>query len=162
MNLDCLTFNILDMPVFKTTQLVKTDVLTCWNFFSDPSNLARITPPEMGFKIRFPQPVPGMYAGMIIRYTVRPFPAFPVTWITEITHVDRLRYFVDNQVSGPYRLWHHQHIFEEVPGGVMMTDIVNYELPLGWLGAAIAGKQVRQKIGRIFEYRSSVIGKVFP
>ncbi|HOP12575.1 SRPBCC family protein [Lentimicrobium sp.] len=99
---------------------------------------------------------------MIIRYTVRPFPAFPVTWITEITHVDRLRYFVDNQVSGPYRLWHHQHIFEEVPEGVMMTDIVNYELPLGWLGAAIAGKLVRQKIGRIFEYRSSVIGKVFP
>lgn len=150
------------MPVFKTSQLVRTDVLTCWNFFSDPSNLARITPPEMGFRILFPQPVPGMYAGMIIRYTVRPFPAFPVTWITEITQVDRLRYFVDNQVSGPYRLWHHQHIFEEVTEGVMMTDIVNYELPLGWLGAALGGKLVRRKIGKIFEYRSSVIGQFFP
>lgn len=150
------------MPVFQKTQLVKTDVLTCWNFFSDPSNLARITPPEMGFRMLFPQPVPGMYAGMIIRYTVRPFPAFPVTWITEITQVDRLRYFVDNQVSGPYCLWHHQHIFKEVPEGVMMTDIVNYELPLGWLGAALAGNLVRHKIGKIFEYRSSVIGQFFP
>ena len=150
------------MPVFQKTQLVKTDVLTCWNFFSDPSNLARITPPEMGFRILFPQPVPGMYAGMIIRYTVRPFPAFPVTWITEITQVDRLRYFVDNQVSGPYRLWHHQPIFPAVPAGVMLTDIVNYELPLGWLGAALAGNLVRHKIGKIFEYRSSVIGQFFP
>ena len=162
MSPDFLTFNILDMPVFKTSQLVRTDVLTCWNFFSDPSNLARITPPEMGFRILFPQPVPAMYPGMIIRYTVRPFPMFPVTWITEITQVDRLRYFIDNQVSGPYRLWHHQHIFEEVPEGVMMTDIVNYELPMGRLGSALAGKLVRQKIGKIFEYRSSVIGRFFP
>ena len=150
------------MPVFQTTQLVKTDASTCWNFFSNPANLSRITPPDMGFSILFPKPVPEMYAGMIIRYTVKPFPMIPVTWVTEITHVDRLHYFVDNQVSGPYRLWHHQHIFEQVPEGVLMTDIVNYELPLGWLGRILAGGLVRRKIRKIFEYRSGIIGQMFP
>jgi len=150
------------MPVFQKTQRVDADLETCWNFFSNPANLSRITPPEMDFRILFPDPVPVMYAGMIIRYKVSPFSFMKVTWITEITQIKEKHFFIDNQVSGPYRLWHHQHFFRETPGGVEMTDIVNYELPFGFIGKLLAGRMVKRKVEAIFEYRTNVISRIFP
>ncbi|HOI86595.1 MAG TPA: SRPBCC family protein [Lentimicrobium sp.] len=150
------------MPVFQKTQLVNAGLETCWNFFSNPANLSRITPPEMDFRILFPDPVPVMYAGMIIRYKVRPFPFMKVTWITEITQVKEKHFFIDTQVSGPYRLWHHQHLFRATPDGVEMTDIVNYELPFGFIGKLLAGRMVKRKVEAIFKHRTKVISRLFP
>ncbi len=149
------------MPVFKTTQLVKTDINRCWEFFSDPENLAYITPPEMDFKILFPKPMPSMYPGMIISYLVSPLLKVRMEWITEITHVSKPHYFVDLQLKGPYSLWHHQHHFEVVPEGIKMTDIVTYTLPMGKIGELIAGWFIRRKIHSIFEYRQKVIDETF-
>lgn len=149
------------MPVFTSTQFVKTDIEKCWSFFSDPSNLSVITPSEMNFRIRFPKPMPEMYPGMIIQYKVSPLLNIPMEWITEISHVSKPHYFVDLQLKGPYNLWHHQHLFEEVEGGVKMTDIVTYQLPLGGLGEFLAGWFVHRKVAAIFEYRSKVIDSAF-
>lgn len=149
------------MPVFQTTQLIKTDINSCWRFFSDPANLANITPPAMKFIIKHPDPVPEMYEGMIIKYKVSPLFNIPVEWITEISHVSRPHYFVDNQLKGPYKVWHHQHFFEETVEGVKITDIVTYSLPLGFLGKLIAGRLVRKKVEGIFEYRRRIIESVF-
>ncbi len=150
------------MPIFKTTQFIKTDLDSCWKFFSDPSNLANITPPSMNFRIKFPQPVPDMYQGMIIRYKVSPLLSIPVEWITEISHVSKPYYFVDYQMKGPYKVWHHQHFFEEVEGGIQITDVVTYILPMGILGSLIAGRLVKKKIEGIFDYRKKIIERVFP
>ena len=149
------------MPVFQVTQMVKTDINRCWDFFSDPGNLAYITPPEMNFKILFPNPMPSMYPGMIIRYLVSPLFKIRMEWITEITHVSMHNYFIDLQLKGPYKIWHHQHHFEVVGDEVKMTDIVTYVLPLGKIGELVAGAMVRRKIKAIFEHRKKVIEHTF-
>jgi len=149
------------MPVFQTTQLVNASLQDCWDFFSSPSNLSVITPPQMNFLITFPDPIPGMYQGLVIRYTVSPLMRIPLEWITEITQVKEYEYFVDNQLKGPFKLWHHQHFFRETPEGVEMRDIVNYELPLGKLGGLFGSRIVRKRIQGIFDFRKSVIEKRF-
>jgi ligand-binding SRPBCC domain-containing protein len=149
------------MPVFQATQMVKASIEECWDFFSSPSNLSVITPPDMNFRITFPDPMPAMYQGLIIRYTVSPLLGIPLEWITEITHVKDREYFVDNQLKGPFKLWHHQHFFRETPDGVEMRDIVNYELPLGKSGSLFGGGIVRKRVQGIFDFRKSVIERKF-
>ena len=129
-----------------------------WEFFSDPRNLARITPPDMGFELTSPPPE-RMYAGMIITHRVRPLAGVPVTWVTEITHVDEPRLFVDEQRFGPYRFWHHQHLFREIPGGVEARDIVHYALPRG-AGPARA-LLVAPRLESIFDHRRRVLEETF-
>lgn len=149
------------MPVYQTTQLVRADREVCWKFFSDPANLSVITPPDMNFRIVFPHPMPAMYPGMIIRYQVSPLFGIQLEWITEITQVREKEFFIDNQVKGPFSIWHHQHFFRQTPDGTEMKDIVTYEVPFGWLGSLIAGRIVRRRIEGIFNFRHTVIEKYF-
>jgi ligand-binding SRPBCC domain-containing protein len=145
---------------FERVQVLPLTREAAWAFFSDPGNLSRITPPDMAFQVTSPLP-PAAYAGLMIRYRVRPLLGIPVTWVTEITHVQPRDYFVDEQRIGPYRLWHHEHHFREVPGGVEMRDIVHYALPLGALGAWIDRLIVGPRVARIFAYRRQVLARMF-
>lgn len=149
------------MPTYETTQLLKTDLRTCWDFFSNPSNLSVITPPDMNFKIISPDPMPLMYEGMIIKYTVSPLLNIPLEWITEITSVREHEYFVDNQVKGPFKLWHHQHFFTETSAGVEMRDLVEYKLPLGKPGHIFGNLIVKKRVAAIFEFRRAFIERHF-
>ena len=133
-------------------------VARAWEFFSDARNLAKITPPEMGFEVTSPLPE-RMYAGMIITYRVRPLLGVPVTWVTEITHVDEGRLFVDEQRFGPYRFWHHQHHFREVPGGVEVRDVVHYALAPG--AGPAARFLVQPRLEAIFDHRTRVLQDQF-
>ncbi len=103
-----------------------------------------------------------MYAGQIIRYKVNIFPKIPVLWTTEITQVNHLHMFVDEQRVGPYRMWHHQHFFREVPEGVEATDEVHYALPLGFLGRMAHSMFVERQLNTIFDYRKDVLKRRFP
>ncbi len=131
-----------------------------WAFFSDPANLAAITPPWLNFKVTSELPAE-MYPGMIVRYLVHPFWGIPVGWVTEISHVQKPKYFVDEQRFGPYRFWHHQHHFCSIEGGVEMEDLVNYGLPLGVAGWWFNRILVRQKLEEIFAYRRKVLAERF-
>jgi ligand-binding SRPBCC domain-containing protein len=133
-----------------------------WDFFSSPLNLQKITPAEMKFVVTSPYDADTkMYAGMIITYKVSPIAGIKLNWMTEITHVSDKQYFVDEQRFGPYALWHHQHHFKEVPGGVLMTDILNYALGFG-PGGAFANKIfVKRKIEQIFKYREKAVKELF-
>ena len=111
------------MYQLKREQLVKTDMSTCWEFFSSPGNLKHITPTYMGFDVLTDIPEK-MYEGLMIAYKVRPILGIPMQWITEITHVKENNYFVDEQRKGPYKIWHHEHHFKETESGILMTDIV--------------------------------------
>jgi ligand-binding SRPBCC domain-containing protein len=135
---------------------------TAWDFFSSPLNLQKITPPDMQFTVTSPyNKDTKMYAGMIITYKVSPLLGIKFNWMTEITHVQEKQYFVDEQRCGPYALWHHQHHFKAVDGGVMMTDILNYAVGYGAAGTIANKVLVRRKINQIFKYREKAIKQMF-
>ncbi|PUZ28277.1 hypothetical protein DCC81_01980 [Chitinophaga parva] len=144
----------------ERTQLIPISLEKAWDFFSRPHNLEQITPAYMRFHITSP-PVAHMYAGEVITYVIHPLLGIPLRWMTEITHVQEGRYFVDEQKKGPYALWHHQHHFEQVPGGVKMTDIVHYQLPLGLLGTLAEKLFVARQLEDIFAFRRKAITQLF-
>ena len=148
------------MYQLKRQQLVKTDMATCWDFFSSPGNLQKITPKYMGFDVLTEVPEK-MYEGLMIEYRVRPLLGIPMNWITEITHVKEHQFFVDEQRKGPYRIWHHEHHFETVDNGVLMSDIVSYELPYGILGKIAHPILVQGKLNEIFDFRFSIVEEIF-
>lgn len=148
------------MYQLKRTQFVKTDLQTCWDFFSSPKNLKKITPDYMGFDVLVELPEK-MYEGLMIEYIVRPLLGIPMKWITEIKYVHDKHFFVDEQRKGPYKIWHHEHHFREVEGGVEMTDIVSYEVPLGILGRIAHPLVVKKKLEEIFDYRFKRVDEIF-
>lgn len=148
------------MYQLKRTQLVKTDLKTCWDFFSSPKNLKEITPDYMGFDVLVDIP-DKMYEGLMIEYSVKPLLSIPMKWITEIKYVHDQEFFVDEQRKGPYKMWHHEHHFKAVEEGVEVTDIVSYELPLGFLGRLAHPILVKSKLEEIFEYRFKKVDALF-
>lgn len=137
------------------------DMDTAWDFFSKPDNLKDITPADLGFKVISKYHGVDMYAGQIIEYTVKPVLGIPLYWMTEITHVQDKKYFVDEQRYGPYSMWHHQHHFKTIEGGVEMTDIVHYKVPFWFVGDIANTLFVRSQLRNIFEFRYEVVEKRF-
>jgi ligand-binding SRPBCC domain-containing protein len=145
----------------KTVQKIPISLDKAWDFFSNPAKLQAITPDNMGFKVISKHHGDTMYAGQIIEYTVKPVLGIPLYWMTEITQVKNKEYFIDEQRYGPYSLWHHQHHFKEIPGGVEMTDIVHYKNPM-WLFGRIANTLfVKKKLDGIFGYRYNKVEELF-
>lgn len=131
-----------------------------WKFFSDAHNLLTITPPFLNLKVTNEIFGEEVYAGQIISYKVKPLAGIAVSWATEITNVVKEKMFVDQQIKGPYKLWHHQHHFKSIDGGTEMTDIVHYRLPLGSVGE-VAHSIVKTKLIEIFTYRFDKINGMF-
>jgi len=131
-------------------------------FFSQPENLALITPPSLGFRLLTPRPV-NMEKGRIIDYTIRLL-GLRVRWRTLITRYDPPRCFVDEQLSGPYSFWHHTHRFEHNNGGTLLNDEVHYALPMVLVGPArdlVHALYVRPVLVRIFDHRQQVFASLF-
>jgi ligand-binding SRPBCC domain-containing protein len=145
--------------IFK--QNVPISIDKAWDFFSSPKNLAKITPEHMGFIITSNYNDEKMYPGMLITYKVSPLLGIQLDWCTEITHVQEHKYFVDEQRFGPYAMWHHQHHFKEIEGGVEMIDIVNYAIPYGIIGRIANSIVVESEVKKIFEYRTKKIDEFF-
>ena len=148
------------MPIFRleAAQTLPTDIESAWRFFSDPHNLAVITPPEMRFEITG-EPPPEIHSGLIITYRLTPLPILPlrVSWATEITQVNAPYYFADDQIAGPYALWHHEHHFQEVEGGVLATDRVHWSLPLDPISSPVASYAVIPQLRHIFRFRARTL-----
>lgn len=133
----------------------------CWDFFSSPMNLKVLTPPHLNFKILSALEEKGMYSGQLIEYFVHPVLGIPIYWMTEITSVETLNYFIDEQRFGPYKFWHHEHRFREIPGGVEVEDIIHYKMPFGPLGKCINALKVRKDLEKIFSYRKAKLETLF-
>ena len=147
---------------FRREQHIKGTINEVWDFISDPHNLKKITPGSMGFDIMSTGLPDQIYEGMIISYTVKPMWGIPTNWVTEITHVEPHRYFVDEQRVGPYALWHHQHFIEPAGQGVRMTDIISYQPPFGVVGRLANMLVIRKKLNQIFTYREEAFDRIFP
>jgi len=115
----------------------------------------------MNFVIKTMDTSDDIYAGQMITYSVAPIAKIPLFWMTEITAVEKHRYFIDEQRRGPYKMWHHQHHFTATEKGVEMTDIVHYELPLGILGQIAHWLFVKRQLNQIFDYRYHKIEALF-
>ena len=148
--------------VLKTEQVIPVSLEEAWDFFSSPLNLEKITPQEMNFVVtsNYNEDTK-MYPGMIITYKITPILGIKMNWMTEITHVREGEYFVDEQRFGPYALWHHQHHFKAIEGGVKMTDILNYAIPYGIIGRLSNRILVDKQIKKIFSYREKAIIELF-
>ena len=147
--------------VLQHSQLIRAGIAHAWDFFSDPRNLARITPPDLDFKVLTELP-DRIYPGMMIEYRVRPLLGIPARWVTEITHVEEGRFFVDEQRIGPYRIWHHEHRFVETADGrTEISDRVTYVLPFGPLGELVHPWIVRPQLAKIFSFREKAVAEIF-
>jgi len=148
------------MYTLKDKTTIKAPIDKVWDFFSSPHNLKKISPAYMDFTIKSGGEGK-MYPGQIISYRVKPLLGIPMTWVTEITHVEDKKFFVDEQRIGPYKMWHHEHHFKETEQGIEMTDIVSYQLPLGFLGRLAHQVFVKYQLEKIFQFRSTVMDQFF-
>jgi len=149
------------MHILKRTIKLPITIEKAWSFFSDPRNLKEISPDYMGFEITSDFFQESMYAGMIITYKVRPMLGIKMNWMTEITQIKEQLFFIDEQRVGPYKMWHHQHHFKVIDGGVEMIDIVNYVLPFGFVGKLFEPVLVKGKLEEIFNYREEKMKTLF-
>ena len=144
------------MHQLKQEQFLPVTLDEAWHFFATPKNLNEVTPENMVFEII--SEIPDiMYEGLLLHYRMKPMLNFHVNWGTEITHIKEKDYFVDEQRSGPYKIWHHEHHFKAVTGGVLMTDILHYDIgksAFGWLAGILF---VHKKVTNIFKFRYNML-----
>ncbi|NTU69074.1 MAG: SRPBCC family protein [Chlorobiaceae bacterium] len=142
-------------------QKIPVTIDEAWGFFSTPDNLAKITPPDMMFRIINGTGARPISEGMVITYTLCPVMMIPVDWATEIMKVSEPDLFEDRQLAGPYEEWHHRHEFVAVEGGVRMTDTVRYRLPMGAVGELVESLFAGRRLEEVFDYRRRRIEGIF-
>lgn len=144
----------------RRSQLVPAPLPDVFRFFEDPKNLERITPPFLRFRV-LDATDEEVRLGTRIRYRLR-WQIFPIRWESRISEYEKNVMFADEMLRGPYRSWYHRHWFEAVAGGVEITDVVDYTLPLGPLGTLAHSVVVRRQLREIFDYRRDAIDSLFP
>ncbi len=142
-------------------QKLPITIQQAWEFFSSPTNLEKITPPNLSLKINQTEPLKRMYPGQLITYTVKPLLNIPLEWVTEITAVQEPTYFIDEQKFGPYTFWHHEHWFTPIPNGVLIEDHITYKVPFGPLGKLLHQLKIQPDLAQIFSYRSTALERLF-
>ena len=148
------------MKIFECEQFVDAPLEIVFAFFAEAKNLEEITPPLLNFQI-LSMSTPQIQKGSIIWYKLK-LRGVPMKWQTLISEWNPPYHFVDEQLSGPYRIWRHTHTFKQVEGRTLISDRVEYELPFGALGDFLAGRWVANDVNSIFSYRRSIIERKFP
>jgi ligand-binding SRPBCC domain-containing protein len=149
----------LKLYSFSSQQKLPISLEEAWNFLTDANNLKLLTPPELNMVVQYGTER-GMYPGQLIEYSVTPLPFYKTNWVTHITQVKEKKFFVDEQMYGPYATWHHKHFISELNGGTLMEDLIHYRLPFGALGK-LGAPFVRKKLEEIFRFRESALIKHF-
>tara|TARA_Y100000385_G_scaffold275124_1_gene319119 strand:- start:171 stop:650 length:480 start_codon:yes stop_codon:yes gene_type:complete len=140
-------------------QFLPMSLRDAWIFFSNPQNLQKITPEELDFRMTSLDEGK-VYLGQIITYRIRLNRVFKMNWVTEITGMIHEDYFVDEQRFGPYKMWHHRHTFEEVEGGVLITDTVHFKIPFSLIAPLAYRFFVKQNLKQIFNYRTEKLNEI--
>ncbi|MEO9953612.1 SRPBCC family protein [Nonlabens sp.] len=144
---------------FSSQQKLPISIDKAWEFLTDANNLKLLTPPELDMVVQYGTER-GMYPGQLIEYSVKPLPFYRTNWVTHITQVEEGKFFVDEQMYGPYATWHHKHFITEIEGGTLMEDLIHYRLPFGVLGK-LGTPLVKKKLEEIFRFRESALIKHF-
>ena len=139
-----------------TTHWLPRPPAEVFDFYADAFNLERLTPPWLRFHVVTPAPI-NMRAGVEIEYRLR-LKGIPLSWRSRITGWEPPHRFVDEQLKGPYRHWVHEHTFTPYDGGVLVRDLVRYDMLGGWLTNHLL---VRRDLRRIFAYRQQRLAELF-
>lgn len=149
----------MTLYTLESNQFINKPIEEVFQFFSKPENLSVITPAKLGFKILSPNPIK-MEVGRLIDYNIYLL-GIPIHWRTLITDYEPPNMFVDQQIKGPYAMWHHTHTFHKVKGGVEIKDRVVYSIPFGFLGRLLNYLWIKRDLNNIFLHRKKVIDKLF-
>lgn len=142
-------------------QTVAKEIDVIWDFFRKPRNLNKLTPADVEFKI-ISGKSDDFYEGKIISYKIKLLQIFNLNWVTEISQVNEESYFIDNQIFGPYKLWHHEHHFKSNDNGTTeIIDKVKYKVPYFILGRFIHKIFIKSKLLEIFIFRQKQINNLF-
>jgi ligand-binding SRPBCC domain-containing protein len=144
--------------VLVREQIVRAPLQEVFAFFSQARNLEALTPSWLRFHVLTPEPIP-MDGGTVIEYRLR-LRGIPLRWVSLIEEWEPERRFVDRQLRGPYRLWHHTHEFASHPAGTLVRDRVRYQSPFGPLGALAHALFVRRELDRVFDFRHAAVVRV--
>ncbi len=144
--------------ILEREQFIPLPLDRTFDFFSRAENLEAITPPWLKFRLITKTPIE-MKRGAIIEYNLR-INGFPVYWRTLIAEYDPPHRFVDVQQKGPYRLWRHEHTFQEVEGGTLMRDRVEYQIGYGLLGEIARRMFVARQLRQIWDYREKRLAEI--
>jgi ligand-binding SRPBCC domain-containing protein len=144
--------------VLEREQMVRAPLGEVFDFFSAARNLEALTPRWLRFEVLTPEPIP-MHSGTVIEYRLR-LRGVPLRWVSLIEEWEPGSRFVDRQLRGPYRLWHHTHEFAEHPDGTVVRDRVRYQIPLGPLGALAHAAFVRRDLDRVFAFRNAAVRRL--
>ena len=145
--------------VFRAEQFVPQPLDEVFKFFSKAENLELLTPKWLNFHILSVAPTP-VQKGTLIRYSLR-YRIFPISWTTEIIEWNPPHRFVDVQLKGPYKLWHHEHRFIAEGSGTRIADEVQYLLPFGIFGSIAHALKVKKDVETIFAYRTEAVKRLF-
>ena len=144
------------MDRLERVQKVARPLEEVFSFFADPANLEQLTPPWLGFTI-LQASTPTTQQGTTINYRLR-IRGIPLRWQSIISNWNPPHSFVDEQVRGPYRSWHHTHNFVQLDNGVRVEDLVRYSVPGGRL---VNWLFIRRDLERIFDYRVEQMERIF-
>jgi ligand-binding SRPBCC domain-containing protein len=150
----------MNIHALSRRQYIPRPIDEVFAFFSRAENLQAITPAFLNFRVLSVDP-PELRMGTLIRYRLAWHGLIPMRWTCEITRWEPPNFFADDQVSGPYRLWHHEHRFESSGAGTKMYDTVRYALPFGSLGVVAHRVLVRRDLNSIFDFRARRIRELF-
>ena len=141
-------------------QIINLPIQDVFLFFSQPKNLSLITPPRLKFNILTPEPI-HMNEGQLIDYTLTIMYIINIRWTTLITEYIPNKMFIDQQLSGPYSMWHHKHEFNIIDGSVEVVDTINYIVPFGFIGKVVNFFFIKNDLNKIFTYRYKIIDEFF-
>ena len=136
----------------KKETVVDTTPEHAWEFIRNPANLNLMVPEDMRFTIVSDLP-DEMIEGMRVEYRVKIPLLGRRKWVSELKNIVPGTSFVDEQLTGPYKRWHHYHLIEPVDDGVRFVDIVTYEMPFGFIGRLVHALFVESKLEHIFSFR---------
>jgi ligand-binding SRPBCC domain-containing protein len=145
--------------IFEQETIIGNPLNEVFQFFSNAENLAKITPDNLKFQIKSPLPIK-MEAGTLIDYQIKIY-NIPFHWRTKITVWDPPVRFVDVQLTGPYKMWIHEHSFEELGGSTKMSDKIQYQVPGGLFAPLVHRLRVKKDVENIFKFREKIIKQIF-
>lgn len=145
--------------VLERAQYVDRPLDELFAFFAEARNLERLTPRWLRFEVLTPAPI-AMEPGARIEYRLSVH-GVPLRWVSLIESWEPGRRFVDRQVQGPYKLWHHTHEFEALGSGTLVRDRVRYAVPFGPVGDLARFLFVRRDLDRVFAFRHAAVSEVF-
>ena len=140
-------------------QYLTKDIESMFQFFGEAKNLEKITPKMLNFSIVKMSTVK-IEKDTLIDYKLKVH-GVPMNWKTLILEWSPPHRFIDTQLNGPYKFWHHKHFLKQVDGGVEMFDLVHYQLPMGLLGKLGNELFVKKQLQQVFDYRFKVVDTLF-